>query len=913
MLLKKISEKLTKAKSSLQSDVIDELTATSESKVPHFHHQLPYRYFDKEKGIFINEYKTSLGCQVGYGFGREIAPLAGSSRKIPESLNDMICKKLPTGKKWGYQFVLTADRKVSEMIETNRKLHAQKGQTYAKLAQYQADMANKALVDGFSNGFGKAARFDLKNYRSFFFAYTLEKDLEKIIEVKEETENDLSTLGTSFRDMDAEDFIAYMGNIINHNALDTTLPKIRYNEFLELNQQCFDQTTTLDKVNRKYLDFKFYDDTKAYLATESVTSRVVCLTLKRLPTELYHWELQKFLSSFRSTGLSLACPFMWSVNFQIESKGASDAQVNAKITNLSRSAESGLGRFFPFLNDEIEEYREIQRGLAGDIYRICNFSVDLILFTDEVNWRRDISTAERLYRDGLELRNAEFLQSQSFLSILPFQYARFSKERHKSGTRHRAKSSNISNMLPIVGDYKGSCDMNKSSPYRGLSYGLLTPTRTNQVAFFSPFIMGTDSYNIVIAGAMGSGKSVLAQSLILDIISMGGLVWAFDKGGSYRDMCRAIGGQMINAASLHLNPFSHLDYDKMANDPELINDPEFSLEASFQNSIAMITDLYSMIGRPNEVVSDFEKSFLSGCIVRAYAKKRTKTIVDDVIFEIEASISEDRDKSLPFDQRKADWVHYLYQYTTKGSSPDVFNKPSKLDPKASFICIETEGIPSKLKNPVMMALTIDIDNRIILSESSRPKGLVLEEISQLLKMNSKSLEAKFSEGAATYRKKQASLITITQNVSEYFETDLLKVIYNKSELKIVMRQGDDFPTFAKEKELFHEADIEQIKQFKKSSEARFSSFLLKNGSTTSIHQYYLDPFSKVLTSTRAEDMEAIKSYRKKGLSVEDSVERVMWDYYGDEAQALVDYRMKLKDQHESKNDFEVIELARKEG
>lgn len=107
---------------------------------------------------------------------------------------------------------------------------------------------------------------------------------------------------------------------------------------------------------------------------------------------------------------------------------------------------------------------------------------------------------------------------------------------------------------------------------------------------------------------------------------------------------------------------------------------------------------------------------------------------------------------------------------------------------------------------------------------------------------------------------------------------------------MIMRQGDSFAAFAKEKELFDTADIEQIKRFKKSSEAMFSTFLLKNGNATSIHHFYLDPYSKVLTSTKPEDMAAIKAYRKQGYSIGEAVEQVMWDYYGEEAQALMDYR-----------------------
>ena len=871
-------------------------------QLPFLHHELPYRYFDPEDKVFVNEHPTGLfdklkgkvGTKVGYGFGLEISPLAGSSPAIPEVLNDFICKKLPTGKKWGYQFVLTADRKVADMIETNRQIHAKKGGMYAKIAQNQADMANKALTDGFNNGFGKGARFDLKNYRSFFFANTTEDNLDKLLEVKGETDNDFASMGTSFRTMDAADFIEYLYRFVNHNPLHNKLSEVNYNPHDELHLQVYDATTQINKVNAKYIDIQFHDASTNGVE-HPVKTRIVCLTLKKLPSEIYHWHLQKYLSSFRAVGAALSCPFLWSLNFNIEDKASAEHQVNAKIVSLRRSRESGLGKFMPFIDDELLENEEVQRGLGGDIYRLVNFAVDVILFTDEDNWRKDVSRAANLFRDGLELMNLEKMQWQTFLSCLPFMYTSFADDRKTAGSRHRAKSSNVANMLPIVGDYKGGYDQRESSEYKGLSHGLLTPTRTNQIAYLDPFIMGTDSYNMVFAGGQGSGKSVFVQLLMLSALARNGLVFALDKGGSYSKLCRAIGGQMINAATLFLNPFSHLDYEAMQRDPDLVNDPDISVKAIFENSIAMITELYAMIGRPHEVVSDLEKSFLNRCIMAAYAKQKTKTLVDDVVLAMKQEIEEDQRKGAPFDQRKYDWANeYLMAYMTTGSSPEVFNKPSMLDPHADFICIETEGVPIKLTNPVTMALTIDIDNRIILSDSSRQKLFVIEEVGATLKhLKSESLCQKIGEGAATYRKKGASLMTVNQTVKEFYDSPLLEVIYSKAALKVIMLQSDDgFADFAKQKKLFLEAEIDQIGRFRKSSEARFSSFLLKNGKTSSVHHCYLDPYTKVLTSTKNEDMAAIKAYRKQGLSVAEAVEKVMWKYYGAEARAFEDWRKK---------------------
>ena len=869
-------------------------------KIPFLHHELPYRYFDPENEIFINEHdgafwdkvKGNMGTRVGYGFGLEISPLSGSSPSVPEVLNELICKKLPVGKQWGYQFVLTADRKLSDMIETNRKIHAQGGGMYAKLAQYQADMANKALTDGFNNGFGKGARFDLKNYRSFFFANTTEDNLDKLLEVKAESDNDFSSLGTSFRAMGVEDFIDYISRMVNHNPRNNKLTTVSYNPHDTLNLQVYDATTEINAVTAKYIDINFHDDQTDGLFHPNKT-RVVCLTLKKLPTEIYHWHLQKYLSSFKAMGASLACPFMWSLNFQIEDKATSEHRVNSKIAGLRRMRGGTLGNLMAFLDDELAENEEAQRGLAGDVYRLCNFSVDLILFTDEKNWSRDSARAMNLFRDGLELMNPQKMQMQTFLSCLPFMYTRLSDDRSRAGTRHKAKSSNLANMAPIVGDYKGGFDNRPKSSHQGLSYGVLTPTRCNQAAFFNPFIMGTDSYNMIVAGGQGSGKSVFVQLLIKSLLCRGGLAFAIDKGGSYSKLCRSTGNKIINAATLHLNPFSHLDYEAMKRDPDLINDPDISVEALLANSLSMITELYAMIGRPREGVSDFEKNFLNGCITRAYHKKQTKTLVDDVVFEMEAEIAEDKANGAPFDRRKYDWAkEYLKTYMTTGSAPDVFNKPSLLDPKANFICIETEGVPANLKNPVIMALTIDIDNRIILSESAREKMFVIEEVAAILKhLKSDALIEKIEEGAATYRKKGASIVGVSQAVEEFFDTPLLRILYIKAALKIIMLQGAGFAHFAKEKKLFNDAEIAQIARFKPSSEARFSSFLLKSDEeASSLHHVYLDPYTKVLTSTRNQETAAIKAYRKQGFPQDEAVEKVMWDFYGDEARALEAWR-----------------------
>ena len=865
-----------------------------------FHHLLPYRFYDENTGLFYNYHgkKGFLGKQYknGLGFGFRFEPLTGSNLDLVEAINEVICSKLPTGKTYSYQFCLTGNRKIGEQIAANQRIHSKRGGMYADLAKIQAEHATKAVFDGFPSGYGKHARFDLKNYESWFFVSSHHNDVDKMRQIKEDIEIDLAMAQIQLRPIDPCDLIEFASEILVHDTKALKKETASYNAYDHLNKQIFTEADIqINKITPEYIDVNF---------ESHKSTRLICLSLQRLPQEFFAGELPNLLASTQSLGLAFKTPFLWSVNFQSEDKVRAVMQAKKKIKSINKLKQMQLDRFLPFLNEELTDYLEIEHGLEDDRYRLCNFSMDIVLFSTKATWKQDRAAVMNLFKkSSLQLNPCQYLQGQILQSVFPFCYGTLSQDRQKSGTRHRVKSTNIANFIPMVADFKGAMDTNKQSEFYGHRYGLLTPTAHNQLAYFCPFFMGQDSYNIVIAGAMGSGKSVLAQCIIYQIVAMGGYCWAIDKGFSYRDLCITLGGKQIDATSLYLNPFSFLDIEAMRNDPDLVSDPNIDINAIFANSISAITELYYMMGRPDDnYIDPFQYDFLSKCILAAYAQHKTKTLVDHVVAEIQSRVDADHEKG-DKDTRKSDWLMLLSKFMTTGINSKVFNEKSQLDPDVPFICIEMEGIPEKLKKPVMLALTIDIDNRIILSGKGQPKAFVCEEVSQIMNFESKALEAKFSEGAATYRKKNALLLTITQLVSEYFKTHLLSVIYEKAALKIVMSQDAKFASFAKkdkEDPLFTDAEIKAIRNFRPSSEAHFSSFLLKKyDGTSSEHRYFLDPYSKILTTTKAEETAQIRNYQKQGCTLDEAITKTVRDFYGDEMDDLARFTETLKGQ---KND-----------
>ena len=863
--------------------------------VGHFHHLLPYRFYDDATGLFHNYHSKQVMMRTvnrnGLGFGFRFEPLSGTNIDMVKIINDIICTKLPTGKSYSYQFCLTADRKLLHQLKNNQKIHSARGGRYADLARIQSEHAIKAVFDGFPSGYGKHARFDLKNYTAWFFVNATISDQDKIKQVKEDIDIALSLAQIHAKTINAKDLIDYVTEIMVNDPASLVAKNASHNPYDYLNKQVFNVANmVVDKIESEYIDVKFNDK-----PNHQKNTRIVCLSLHRLPAQFFAGQLPDCLASAKTLGLATSCPFLWSVNFQNEDNLKAITQAKKKIKSIYKLKQMQLERILPFLNEELTDYLEIEKGLEDDRYRLCNFSMDIILFSTAETWKKDREAAISLFKkESLELSDCQYLQGQILHAIFPFCYGDLSEDHQNSGTRHRVKSTNVANFIPMVADYKGALDTNKQSQFYGHRYGLITPTVHNQLAFLSPFFMGQDSYNIVIAGAMGAGKSVLAQMIINQIVSMGGYCWAIDKGSSYADLCTTTGGKQISATSLYLNPFSFLDIEAMRQDPDLMNDPKIDVNSIFANSISAITELYYMMGKPDaQSIDPFEYNFLRECILAAYDKQKTTTLVDHVLEEIQAEVDVDDTKG-DRDRRKSDWLKLLSSFKTTGINGRVFNNKSQLDPDVPFICIEMEGVPNDLKKPVMLALTIDIDNRIILSSKDQPKALVCEEVSQTLDFESKALEKKFSEGAATYRKKNATLITITQLIEEYFKNNLLSVIYKKAALKLVMLQNNDFPSFATQKKLFNEQEIAAIQGFRPSKEAHFSSFLLqKMDGSSSEHRYFLDPYSKILTTTKAEETAKILAYRKQGFSLDEALQKTVVDFYGDELRALETFTKKF--------------------
>jgi len=464
------------------------------SDVKHFHHNVPYRLFDPKEKLFYNETSSSLNKKIGcyvkslissntnssssIGFGFKFEPLVGSNLTMLNNINDLICNKLPIGTNYSYQFSLVADRKLYHMLNNNRVIHSTRKGMYQSLADIQFKYNLKAIYDGFPNGYGDNARFDLKNYMIWFFVHGKETNKEKMKELKKEINVALDMYQIKTIEITAQDLIEYTTDILSRDIHAPFNKKVSYNSCQTLDKQIFNRANLMiDKIEPEYIDVKFSDH-----PNENKLNRIVCMTVSELPSEFFAGNLPSCLSSEQSLGLSIGCPFLWTLGFMGENRGKSRTQASKKIKSLDKLKKAGLERWFPNLNEEINDYIDIEKGLDANKYIIANFSMDILLFTDKRNWKKEREATFNLFRQqGIKLSSCKYLQGQILQSVMPFYFDNMISDRKKTGTTHRVKSNNIANLVPIVADYKGAFDNEKNSNYYEYQYGLLTPTNHNQI------------------------------------------------------------------------------------------------------------------------------------------------------------------------------------------------------------------------------------------------------------------------------------------------------------------------------------------------------------------------------------------------------------------------------------------------
>lgn len=816
--------------------------------------KIPYQYVD-ESHCYIN--KNS----VGFGFLME--PSSGADESLMLTLANLIKNKIPPNVE--VQCLLLAHPWVGKRIEEGVLGNQSDHPILRELAAQSKHYHQQAVLHGYENQ--RRIPAVLRDYQVFFWVSETKRknvstQLQELKTLRSELESEFQSAHLGFTTLTLSLFLTVVRRLITPNIHTVEWPPVVHDPELTLNHQVIEKGTSWS-VEKEHMDITYSHMEKDVRSLK--TTRVVNLGLNVLPKQFMLWMTPDNYCNLFEAQNGLTCPFIVNLIFKVKSRHQSQGKANTAFMVSEQTAGGSKDKFVTGAQETRHERKSMLDLLNDDKIRECELFYSLTLFSTPEKAKRDETNAIAAFRaNGLELYLPQLLQMQHYLATLPFLSSEgLFYELNRFGlVRHKLKHFNVANLLPIVADFKGS------------RRGMLLPTFRHQLAFidiFDDVRLPITSFNMTIAAQTGAGKSVFCQSLIEYLLGMKAQVFVIDTGDSYKHFCELVDGDYIDASTIQLNPFTLFDFDEH-------DDGDSSDE--------MIRDLLAVMAKSRQELLDVKMDWLLDAARFVRLQKGNKAQMDDVVDYLK-SVSEENKVKGEYNQHLSDLILSLNKYTTGGTYGHIFNGTAPLLNKKPFVVLEMSKFRKKpkLARIIMHVMIVLINGQFYHSPRNQLKFCLIEEAWRHLvkkEQEDSDQEAAFlDEGFRTSRKYRGSFGVVVQDHGVLDGSPQGRAIQSCSDIKVIMRQGDDFDTYTeKYPDKFTTTEQVVIRKFGEAKNNGYSELMLKMGKVSSFHRLFLNPFAKTLFSSDGAEFEAVEQWKKKGLSLIEAVKKVSEERYG---------------------------------
>lgn len=487
--------------------------------------------------------------------------------------------------------------------------------------------------------------------------------------------------------------------------------------------------------------------------------RARVLSPKAYPSRATFGQAYNYLGDTLSGANGLRDPSLLCMNLWFRDRKSEEAAIESETMWITNQAGQGITRFRPEILEQKKSF-DLAKKALGDGDRIVRMCFGLVIFSkdDRASTAAVANAQAYMGTFGFKLLEDTYFSGPMFGNFMPFGTDPSSHQIMKRWKRTTTRG--VVPLLPIMAEWRGT-----GTPT------LLPISRNGQLMSVSNFDSETN-YNLAIAAESGSGKSFLAQALLINARMMGARFWLIDKGGSYRNTVEQMGGQVLTFgpnSTLCLNPFTIVD--------------------DYAESEDLLYSLIGAMAALSEPLTDLQGSEVKRIMGETF---RSVGPAEMKVDHLAQALLESPDS------RVQDVGRQLYPFTQAGGYGRLFHGRNNYQADNPVILLELDDLEGRahLQKVVLLQLMFQIQRDMRRLPKSMHKYLLIDEAWELLAGTSVSggadPVAEFVGGAyRRFRKAGGAAITITQSVTDFFKNDVTRAIWENSAHRWLLGQKGD--------------------------------------------------------------------------------------------------------------------------
>lgn len=724
-------------------------------KVP-LHKYLFPRTYDKDNDVYIIEDPMSKPDYLGFGF--ILYPKTVMGADTLKFLETGIYQNLSIPDDTILQWNLWGGDFIDPMVNAyvNRK-----ERDMQEIAMEYAKFLNEHKNKGFTIDWQSPVR-DITAFLTVKVPFNLSDDdlkneskVNEIVSLKNQISSTLNQANLLPTPLDPETLVFFYRMFFNpnHNYGDPFI----YDENELIKRQAILRDTIITQPHRG-----------SYIKIDDYYGKA--LTVKIFPQEFSSFDLIDFLGSTEHLNRNqINTRFFYSFVVRKATDKEKQALSSKNELTMKQKSFSALSRKLRDRQEDATIYaRETEAG--QQVWK--GFPIWYLYDKDYTKLNDAVSTLKNtVAQKGVEIQE-ELVVLPYFLASTPFNVSRVLTE-YAPRRAYSMLSYNAAHLTPLQSDWKGSG----------------TPTiplisRRGQLMFID--LWDTNGgMNASVVGPMGQGKSFFVNHIIFNYKTLPNtIIRIIDVGASYMGIAELFGGKFIEPS-----------FDK----PVCVN--PFSDVKDLNQEISQLVGIVDRMIKPTNACTDTERGLIQLAIRNCFEKYGDNTNITLIRDEI-LQISKDTE-DVEF-RKLADYN--LLPWAKGGQYEKFFDGKSDIDFDNSLMVFELGKIKddTTLTNILLMTIFHHINKEIYYGDRSdrTTKKLVIWD--EAWRFVDNPLVLPFIEmGSREYRKFGASLIFITQSISDLQKNSTTKTIKRNSEFLFVFYQKpEEWERIVKDDELY---------------------------------------------------------------------------------------------------------------